>query len=76
MPIYGYICNACGAEFQTLVRATDTPACPACEGTALTRQLSLIAQPARGGETAGSASAVADMPPCASGACCLGGGCG
>lgn len=76
MPIYGFTCNACGKEFQTLVRASDSPACPSCDSTELTRQLSLIAQPARGGDTAPSACVSSDMPPCASGACCFGGGCG
>lgn len=75
MPIYGFTCNACGKEFQTLVRASDTPACPSCESADLSRQLSLIAQPAKGGD-AGAANAASDLPPCASGACCFGGGCG
>ncbi|MEW5963940.1 MAG: zinc ribbon domain-containing protein [Pseudomonadota bacterium] len=75
MPIYGFTCNACGKEFQTLVRASDTPTCPACESPDLSRQLSLIAQPAKGGD-AGATGAASDLPPCASGACCFGGGCG
>ena len=49
MPIYGYDCNACGHEFETLVRSSDTPACPSCGSTDLTKQLSLIASPAKGG---------------------------
>jgi putative FmdB family regulatory protein len=47
MPIYGYECNACGREFQTLVRSSEAPSCPSCESTDLTRRLSLIAAPAR-----------------------------
>jgi len=50
MPIYGYDCNACGQEFQKLVRsAEEKPACPSCESHDLTRRLSLIAAPAKGG---------------------------
>jgi putative FmdB family regulatory protein len=45
MPIYGYDCNKCGHEFETLVRSSETPSCPSCESTDLTRQLSLIAAP-------------------------------
>lgn len=52
MPIYGYDCNACGHEFKTLVRSSDTPACPSCGSTDLTKQLSLIASPAKGGSEA------------------------
>jgi putative FmdB family regulatory protein len=53
MPIYGYECNDCGHDFEKLVRAAgEKPACPACESRDLTRQLSLIAAPARGGSDA------------------------
>ena len=43
MPIFEYACNACRHEFETLVRTGDTPACPKCAGTALTKRLSLPA---------------------------------
>jgi putative FmdB family regulatory protein len=61
MPIYGYECNKCGRQFETLVRSSDTPSCPACESTDLTRQLSLIAPPAKGGG--------ASEPVCMPGGC-------
>ncbi len=63
MPIYGYDCNKCGREFQTLVRSSETPSCPSCESTDLTRQLSLIAAPAK---------SRGEAPPMCDGA----GGCG
>ncbi len=47
MPLYGYDCNKCGHEFETLVRSSETPSCPSCESTDLTRQLSLIAAPSK-----------------------------
>lgn len=43
MPIFEYSCDACHHEFETLVRTGDTPACPKCAGTALTKLLSLPA---------------------------------
>ncbi len=43
MPIFEYSCNACRHEFETLVRTGDTPACPKCAATALTKLLSLPA---------------------------------
>lgn len=43
MPIFEYSCDACRHEFETLVRTGDTPACPKCAGTALTKLLSLPA---------------------------------
>lgn len=75
MPIYGFHCEACGNEFETLVSSSETACCPSCESTDLTRLLSLIARPAKGGDGAGAAAEMA-APPCASGACCFGGGCG
>ncbi|MTW19278.1 zinc ribbon domain-containing protein [Rhodoplanes serenus] len=64
MPLYGYACKSCGHMFQTLVRSSDVPTCPACAGGDLEQQLSLIASPAKGGSD--------PEPVCAGG----GGGCG
>ncbi|MBX9634189.1 MAG: zinc ribbon domain-containing protein [Magnetospirillum sp.] len=41
MPLYSYRCSGCDATFETLVRSTDTPACPSCGSEQLTRLLSL-----------------------------------
>ncbi|HEX5071169.1 MAG TPA: zinc ribbon domain-containing protein [Vicinamibacterales bacterium] len=43
MPIYEYRCRSCGEDFETLVRAGSTPACPTCAGVDLERRLSLPA---------------------------------
>lgn len=43
MPLYEYRCRACGAAFEILVRAGDTPACRACASPDLERQVSLFA---------------------------------
>ena len=42
MPIFEYVCNACGHQFEflKLPAATTVPSCPACESPSLTRQLS------------------------------------
>jgi putative FmdB family regulatory protein len=66
MPIYGYACKSCGREFEMLVRASETPVCPACDSSDLDQKLSLIAAPAK----------AADAPMCeaaragACGMCC------
>ena len=73
MPIYEYLCDACGKGFEWLVRSGEEPKCPACGAQRLTKQLSLPA-----GHVVGSTS-----PPCPareSGACgmssaCSGGNC-
>ena len=76
MPIYGFHCDDCNTEFETLVRASEAAECPSCGGTHLTRMLSLIAKPNSGGEAGGGRAASSEAPHCASGACCFGGGCG
>lgn len=43
MPIHDYRCQACGHEFETLVRSGSVPQCPQCAGTALDRLVSRIA---------------------------------
>jgi len=40
MPIFEYKCRGCANEFETLVRKSDVPACPSCNGTDLERLLS------------------------------------
>jgi putative FmdB family regulatory protein len=42
MPLYAYACDACEAQFELLVRAADTPECPACGSRQLTQQVSRI----------------------------------
>jgi putative FmdB family regulatory protein len=72
VPIFAYRCRACGEEFQTLVMSGETPVCKACESADLEQQLSLIASPGKGGDSAPAlAPCGADMRAC-SGAC----GCG
>lgn len=41
MPIYEYSCEACGHEFETLVRGESEPECPSCQSRDLKRLLSL-----------------------------------
>jgi putative FmdB family regulatory protein len=43
VPIFEYKCRGCGHEFETLVRASDTPACPSCQATDLEKVISGVA---------------------------------
>jgi putative FmdB family regulatory protein len=61
MPLFEYACRSCDREFETLVRASETPECPACGGTDLERRLSVFAAHTNG-------SSGADAMP-AAGAC-------
>ena len=47
MPLYTYRCTACDNVFETLVRSSDTPACPGCGSEALERQMGTIAPEAK-----------------------------
>lgn len=40
MPIYEYQCRACGHGFETLVRGSEQPSCPACRAGDIERLLS------------------------------------
>jgi putative FmdB family regulatory protein len=54
MPIYEFVCEACGALFEDLVRyeALGEARCPACGSAEITRKVSRFAS-----RTAGSAAA-------------------
>jgi len=63
MPLFEYSCKECDRQFESLVRGSETPACPGCHSTSLERRQSVFA--ARASSGASSASA---MP--------MGGACG
>lgn len=71
MPIYGFSCNSCGKQFETLVRSDDKPECPSCGSAELTQQLSRIASPGKGADDGGSFSSAQG-----GGGHTCGGGCG
>ncbi|OGQ98502.1 MAG: FmdB family transcriptional regulator [Deltaproteobacteria bacterium RIFOXYD12_FULL_57_12] len=56
MPLYDYVCRACGKEFELLVLGGETPACPACQSKDLAKQMSVCAHRSKGGSTAGGSS--------------------
>lgn len=58
MPIYEYACQACGHEFETLVRAGTIPQCPTCRSTQLDKRLSVFA-------TASAETPAVAASPCA-----------
>jgi putative FmdB family regulatory protein len=62
MPIYAYHCRDCGEDFEMLVNSGETPACETCASDDLDQLLSLIASPAKGGETAGAGPMACDAP--------------
>ena len=72
MPIHEYSCQACGHEFETLVRAADTPSCANCASTKLEKKLSVFATnggTATGDKAEGSAACGTCGDPRGPGAC-------
>jgi len=55
MPLYEYACKSCSSQFEVLVRTSETPECPSCQGTDLERRLSVFAAHTGGSETAKAA---------------------
>lgn len=64
MPLYEYACRECDREFEALVRASDTPACPSCHSQDLQRKLSVFAARTQGGGTASGGPAVGPCGSC------------
>ena len=73
MPIYEYVCDDCGAEYERIVlNARTKVACPKCESTKNTIQLSVFAAHGNGTKASGGSSS----GPSSSGGGCCGGACG
>jgi putative FmdB family regulatory protein len=52
MPLYEYVCARCGAAFERYVRAwSEEVSCPACQGTAVEKQVSAFAMAGSGGSS-------------------------
>jgi putative FmdB family regulatory protein len=66
MPIFEYLCDDCGTQFEKLVRngASNDVLCPSCGESHLTTQLSTFAA-----HSHGSGSSNEALPSCASGMC-------
>lgn len=70
MPIFEYHCRSCQSRFETLLRGSELPVCPKCQGQDLEKLLSVFAVSSGGSSSFGSS--------CSGGSCGLpesGGGC-
>lgn len=60
MPIYEYLCNDCGNEFEKLMGFSDpkadSPECPGCQSENTRKRLSTVASFSRGSSRSTSAS--------------------
>jgi len=73
MPIYEYVCDDCGAEYERIVLNGSTNVkCPKCASTKSTMQLSVFAAHGTGAKASGGSSSSSGS----SGGGCCGGACG
>jgi putative FmdB family regulatory protein len=71
MPIHEYTCDACGHEFEELVRTDGQKIlCPKCGGAKLARKLSTFAA-----VVAASGPSCRQTDACPRSSCCSGGAC-
>jgi len=68
MPLYEYSCQECSRKIELLVRGDETPVCPHCHGTRLTKLLSVVSGHVAGGGDAGAAGGCG-RPQCGMGGC-------
>lgn len=60
MPLYEYICESCGDQFEKMVRLSEQdlrPQCPTCQSDQTRKQLSLFASRSAGGSLSGASAA-------------------
>ena len=78
MPIYEYRCEACGHEFETLLKsAADAPVkCPECGKAKLKKKMSAFAAKVAAGCRQADSCPVANTRKSSSGCGCGSGGCG
>lgn len=72
MPVFEFKCNACGKDFESLVRADERISCPFCQSEMLIKKISLFAAPAKTESTSNCADRCDDFQrgECGNGGCC------
>ncbi|MDH4320545.1 MAG: zinc ribbon domain-containing protein [Desulfobulbaceae bacterium] len=68
MPLFDFICHACGKEFEILLLGKDRPVCPHCQSKDLEKKMSAFARP-RSGDGADSAGGGSRCGGCSGGSC-------
>ncbi|MGE4519230.1 MAG: FmdB family zinc ribbon protein [Desulfobacteraceae bacterium] len=75
MPIYEYHCKKCNINFETLVMSGETPECPKCGSTEVSRLMSACGFVSKGASSGGEAPTLkssAGSSPCST---CSSGNC-
>jgi len=69
MPIYEYVCEKCGNEFEILVFKNDEPTCPSCGAENPTKKMSSFGFSVGSKYTSSSASSESSCASCGSSNC-------
>lgn len=69
MPLYDYLCRACGHEFEALVMGGSQPACPRCGSSDLRKRMSSFSTRTGNRDSSGSSGAGSGCSGCAGGNC-------
>ena len=70
MPIFEFVCHACGKEFELLLMGSDKPKCPHCDSEELSKLMSAFALRSKDG--AGNVTSSGGGSQCGG---CAGGSC-
>jgi len=66
MPLFDFICHACGKEFEILLMGKDRPVCPHCQSKDLEKKMSAFSVRTDGGSGSAGGSKCGG---CAGGSC-------
>ncbi len=70
MPLFDFICRACGKEFEALVMGSSKPHCPECQSEDLQKQMSVFARRSGGdSSSSGSSGSGSGCSSCSSSSC-------
>jgi putative FmdB family regulatory protein len=69
MPLYEYSCQKCSRKIELLVRGHETPECPHCQSTELTKLLSVVSGHVAGGSGDSAAAEGCGRPQCGMSGC-------
>lgn len=68
MPLFDFICHACGKEFEILLMGRERPVCPHCRSKDLEKKMSAFAR-TRSADGSGSSSGGSGCGGCTGGSC-------
>ena len=69
MPLFDFVCKACGAAFEILVMGSEQSVCPKCSSSDLAKQMSTFSARTGGGGEGKPTGAAGKCAGCAGRSC-------